>query len=134
MKKAIGYTRSSVKISNEEEETIIHCRKSLLFNNSDIWIKKDVNKDFDVTMRSFHGAEICDLVDFYVLYILSIKCRKDLNGLYRDDDLACFIKISGPQVDRVRRDFINIFRKEFQLNIVYEANLKIVNFLKVTWI
>ena len=85
-------------------------------------------------MRSFHGAEICDLVDFYVLYILSIKCRKDLNGLYRHDDLACFIKISGPQVDRVRRDFINIFRKEFQLNIVCEANLKIVNFLKVNWI
>ena len=27
-------------ISSDEEETIMHCRKSLLFNNSDIWIKK----------------------------------------------------------------------------------------------
>ena len=27
-------------ISSDEEETIMHCRKSLLFNNSDILIKK----------------------------------------------------------------------------------------------
>ena len=132
LKKAIDYARSFVNISSEEEETIMHCRKSLLFNNSDIWIKKDGNKDFDVTMGSFDGAEICELVGLYILYILSTKYGKDLNGLYRDDGLACFENISGPQADRIRKDFINIFRKEFQLKIVCETNLKIVNFLDVT--
>ena len=68
----------------------------------------------------------------YSSYILSTKYGKDLNGLQRDDGLACFENISGPQADRIRKDFINIFRKEFQLNIVCETNLKIVNFLDVT--
>ena len=69
-----------------------------------------------------------------MLLCIYIKDGKDLNGFYRDDDLACFKKISGPQTDRIRKDFINIFSKEFQLNIDCEANLKIVNFLDVTWI
>ena len=131
-KKAIDYGRSFVNISSGEEETIMHCLKSLLFNDSDIWIKKDGNKDFDVTMGSFDSAEICELVGLYILCILSTKYGKDLNDLYRDDGLGCFENISGPQTDRIRKDFINIFRKEFQLKIICESNLKIVNFLDVT--
>ena len=64
--KTIDYARSFVSISSEEEETIMHFRKSLLFRNSDIWIKKDGNKDFDFTMGSFDGAEICELVGLYI--------------------------------------------------------------------
>ena len=41
----------------------------------------------------------------------------------RDDGLACFENISGPQADQIRKDFIKIFRKEFQLSIVCETNL-----------
>ena len=55
------------------EETIMHCKKSLLFNNSDIWIQKEGNKDFDVTMGSFDDAEVCELVGLNILYILSTK-------------------------------------------------------------
>ena len=61
-------------------------------------------------MGSFDGAEICELVGLYILYILSTKYGKDLNGLYRDDGLACFKNICGPPADRIRKDFINIFR------------------------
>ena len=32
--------------------------------------KKEGSKDFDVTMGSFDGAEICHLVDVCILYIL----------------------------------------------------------------
>ena len=83
-------------------------------------------------MGSFDGAEICELAGLYILYILSTKYGKDLNGLYGDDGLAYFENISGPQGDRIRKNFINIFRKEPQLNIVCETNLKIVNFSDVT--
>ena len=31
-------------------------RKSLLFNNNEIWVKKD-NPNFDVTMGTFDGAD-----------------------------------------------------------------------------
>ena len=69
LKKAINYARTFVVISNDKEETIMHCRKSLLFNNLDIWTKKEGNKDFDVTIDSFDGTEICELVGLYILYI-----------------------------------------------------------------
>ena len=132
LKKAIDHAKSFANISSEEQETIMHCRKSCLFNDSVIWIKKDGNRDFDVTMCSFDGAEVCGLVGLCILFILSTSYGKDLNGLYRDDGLACFENINSPQADRIRKDFINIFRKEFQLNIVCEPNIKIVNFLDVT--
>ena len=38
----------------------MHSRKSLLFNNASLWIKREGDPDFDVTMGSFDGAEICD--------------------------------------------------------------------------
>ena len=113
MNKAIYYARTFVEIRSNEEETIMHCQKSLLFNNSDIWIKKEVNNDFDVTMGSFDGAEICKLVDLCILYILSTKYGRSLNGIYRDDGLARFENVSGPRADRIRKGFINIFRKDF---------------------
>ena len=132
LKKAIHYARTFVDASSDKKETIMHCRKSLLFNNSDIWIEKEGNKDFYVTMGSFDSAEICDLLGLYILYILSTKYGRNLTGIYRDDGLACFKNVSDSQVDRIRKDFINIFRKEFQLSIVCETNFKIVNFLDVT--
>ena len=110
----------------------MHCRKTLLFTNTDIWIKKESSKDFDVTMGNFDGAEICEFVGLYILYILSTKNGKNLNGMYRDDGLAYFENVSDPQADRIRKDFIIIFTKEFQLSIVSETNLKIVNFVDVT--
>ena len=53
-------------------------------------------------------------------------------GLYRDDGLACFGYTSGPQAGRIRKDFIKIFKEDFDLNITCETNLKAVNFLDVT--
>ena len=38
--------------------------------------KKESNKDFDVTMGSFDGAEVCELVGLYILHILSTKYGK----------------------------------------------------------
>ena len=83
-------------------------------------------------MGSCYGVEVCELVGLYILHILSTKYGKSLNGIYRDDGLACFDNVSGPQADRIRKDFTYIFRKEFQLSIVCGTNLKIVNFLDVT--
>ena len=58
--------------------------------------------------------------------------EKNLNAIYKDDGLACFENVSGPQADRIRKGFINTFGKTFQLSIVCETKLKIVNFLDVT--
>ena len=47
-----------MNISDEENNTI-HSIKSLLFNNTDVWMKKNRDSDFDITMGSFHHAELC---------------------------------------------------------------------------
>ena len=63
--------------------------------------------------------------------------RKNLDiwrrvGLYRDDRLVCVGYVSGPQADRIRKNFIKIFKEDFDLSITCETNLKAVNFLDVT--
>ena len=88
--KAITYVKTVVNISDEEINTIMHPRKSLLFSSTDIWRKKNGDPDFDVTIGSFDGAELCELVGSYVLHILGEKYGKHRVGLYRDDGLACF--------------------------------------------
>ena len=74
--------------------TINHARKSLLFDDSGAWVKNDGKPLFDVTMGSFDGAEVCELVGLYLLN--KIKPLLDSNniGLYRDDGLAIVHKQS----------------------------------------
>ena len=109
--KAITYAKTLVNISDEEINTIMHSRKPLLFNKTDF--------------ESFDGAELCELVGLYILHILGEKYGKHVIGLNRDDGLACFGNTSGPQADRIRRDFIKIFKEDFDLSITCEINLKL---------
>ena len=48
------------------------------------WIKKN-NSSFDVTMGSYDGAEVCELVGLFILNGLANKYRKRSIGLYTDD-------------------------------------------------
>ena len=72
-----------------KDEIIKHARKSVLFNDDGKpWTKKDSNSLFDVTMGSYDGAEICELVGLFILNKLAQKFGKENIGLYRDDGLA----------------------------------------------
>ena len=112
-------------------EIIFHDRKSLLFDKNISWIKKNNGSMFDVTMGSNDGAEVCELVGLYILSILSRKYQKSDIGLYRDDGLAIFKSMSGPRMERIKKDIIATFKK-LNLKIVIESNMKIVKFLDVT--
>ena len=61
---------------------------NLCFLITQTWVKKNDQKDFDVTMSSFDGAETCELVGLYILHVLGIKYEKNNHGIYRDDGLA----------------------------------------------
>ena len=39
--KAMTYAKTLVNISDQEINTIMHSRKCLIFNNTDVWIKKN---------------------------------------------------------------------------------------------
>ena len=56
----------------------MHSEKSLLSNNINIWIKKNGDPDFDVTMGSFHGVELCELEGLCILHILDEKYGKNI--------------------------------------------------------
>ena len=84
------YAKTSVNMSDEEINSMMHSRKPLLFCNPDIWITKNANSDFDIRMGSFDGVELSKLVDLYFLHILVEKYGKHRIGLYHDDGLAYF--------------------------------------------
>ena len=104
-------------------------RPYYILNKTDIWIKKNGDPDFDVTMGRFNGTKLCELVGLYILHILGEKYRKYWVGLYRDYRFTCFVYISGFLAERIRKDFIKIFKEDFDLSITCKTNLKAVNFL-----
>ena len=68
--KSINYAKSITTIEEEIMKTVFHVRKSVLFEKTSVGIKKD-NTDFDVTMGSYDGAEVFELVGFYLLNLLN---------------------------------------------------------------
>ena len=94
--KAINFAEKLENITNENKVIIRHARKSLLYNNSESWMKK-YSRLFDVTMSVYDGAEISELVGTFLLYKLTLKYNKDNIGFYCDDGLAIVKNISGPK-------------------------------------
>ena len=107
-------------------------QQSLLFTNDSTWVKKGDDPSFDVTMGSFDGAEVCELVGLYILNILSQKFGSGNIGLYRDDGLGCFQGINGSKADKIRKEIIKVFR-DLDLKITISTNIKTVNFLDITF-
>ena len=63
----ILWAKSLTYIPDEHITIIKHARKSLLFYREKTWIKKNHDSLFDVTMGSYDGAEICELVGLFLL-------------------------------------------------------------------
>ena len=108
LNKSIDYAKSFTTIGENVINAIKLARKSLLFSKDGTWVKKGGNELFDVTMGSFDGAEVCELVGLYLLDKLSKLLGKDNVGLYRDDGLAA----SGPVLDKMRKNIITLFKNE----------------------
>ena len=77
---------------------------------------------FYITQGSYDGAEICELVWFYLLNRLSTVIDKSSDGLYRDDWIAAINNANGPELYRIRKDIIALF-KEQGLSITIEKDL-----------
>ena len=83
-------------------------------------------------MGAFNGAEVCEAVGNFLLYQLSKNYNKKDIGLYRDDGLAIFKNVSGSKAEKTKKDIQKLF-KDIHLNITIQCNLKIVNYLDVTF-
>jgi hypothetical protein len=93
--KAIHWARTITPITDQQEKIIKHACTSFLFSNNDTWIKQNSKSLFDVTMGSYDGAEICDLVGLYMLNVRTNEFGKKRVGLYRDDGLVLIKGKSG---------------------------------------
>lgn len=129
--KCLKWAKEYTNISDIEYRTIMHSRRSLLFDhNGNEWVKKNAENEFDVSMGAFDGAEVCELVGLYVLHLIKTKLRMTNVGLYRDDGLAVLKSKSGSEADRIRKNLIKML-KSLGLQITVELNLKTVNFLDI---
>lgn len=127
--KAINYSRTVTDVTKEEEDIIHHCRRSILVGPEDTLWQKVSNPEFDVTMGSGDGAEICELVGLFMLNQMESIMPKEDYGLYRDDGL-CVVKGGGPDVERTKKKITKLF-KVHDLKITTEGNTKVVDFLDV---
>ena len=94
--------------------------------------EKDSDSCFNVTMGSYDGGELWEIISIYLLSQLCTIISKNDCGLYRDDGLMIQEYKNCQQIDQLRKKIIKIF-KETGFEIDIEANLKIVNFLDTTF-
>ena len=132
LNRSIWFARSIATISETVINIIHHSRKSLLFDKTSAWVKKGNNSLFDVTMRSYDGAEICELVGLYVLNRLSTVIDQSGADLQRDDGLAAINNGNVPKLYRIRNDIIALFKEEW-LSITNETNIIETDILDVTF-
>lgn len=131
LRQALGFARRHVQIQPSDIDIIMHARKSLLFDDEQAWMKKEKDGTFDVTMGSYDGAEICELVGAFILSKLEQILGKTDVGLYRDDGLSVVKNTSGPAADRLRKDIIRVFQS-LGLRVTIEVNRKAVNYLDIS--
>ena len=94
---ALFWASNLADILDEDISIIKHARKSLLFNHG-----KPCNL-FDVTMGSYDGTEICELVGLFILNHLGKKFGKKNIGLYSDDGLAIIKNKTARLVGKTRK-------------------------------
>ena len=99
LNKGLRFTQEYIDITSKDREIIYHAWKSLLFDGSDTWMKKQSGL-FDVTMGAYDGTEVCELVGTYMLSVISKKYNKKDFRLYCDGGLGVVKNKSGPETEK----------------------------------
>ena len=131
LSKAILWAKTITFISETAIDVIFCARKNVLYDGTDIWVKKQ-NAKFDIGMGSYDGAECAELVGLYLLNRMIFEdqiFKLDEVVLYRDDLLA-MVEVGGPSIERKRKALIKLCKEE-GLTVTSETNLDRVKFLDV---
>ena len=75
LNEAIRLAKEHVSITRKDIEVIFHARKLILYNNGEPWLKKE-GVSFDVTMGGYDGADMCELIGIYMLYLIGKRLKK----------------------------------------------------------
>ena len=63
------FTKTIINLNDHDKKIIYHSRKSFLFNQEQMWMKKG-SELFDVSMGAYDGAEVCELLVIFLLNLL----------------------------------------------------------------
>ena len=132
LSKAISFAKNYTTISHKDTVIIVYCLKSFLFGNETAWTKKNHSNMFDVTMDSFNGAEVCELIG---LFLLDMQPQRQIRQKQRwtlRRRRAGTSKKHKPTTIRTGKKDITRELKKQGLKMSISANLKICNFLDVT--
>ena len=111
LNKSIEWARKHTSIDDQEYKTIMHSRRTILHDNKgNMWTKKEIKKQFDVSMGAFDGAEVCELIGLYIISTINESMKFESIGLYRDDGLAVLKSATGSESERMRKRLIKIFQ------------------------
>ena len=92
---------------------------------------KKGESNFDITVRTYDGAEVCVLIGIFMLSLLSKHINKNHIELYRNDGLAILKNNSRTEVEKFKKKFQKLF-KEKHIDIIVQYNFKITNFFNIT--
>ena len=127
---ALTFVETIINI-DDLDKIIYHSRKSLLFNQEQTWMKKWSDL-FDVSMGSYDDAEVWELIGIFLLNLLERQYDAKNIGLYRDDGLSISKNCSGPQMEKIKKHLQKVFKNN-GLDVIIECNMKLVNYLDVTF-
>ena len=132
LNQALVMAKTCCDLSDTDIHIIMECRKSILICNGSQWTKTN-NPNFDVAMGGHDSAVLADLISLYILYRLTTNFI-DLTdiGIYRDDGLLRLKNCSNFKHEKIRKKLSKII-KELGFGVELSGNVKIVNFLDVTF-
>ena len=128
--KAIKFAEETVPLTKIEKDLLYNARESLLYHDGQAWEK--TTGLFDVTMGSFDGAQITDLVGLLILDTLKKEVPEISFALYRDDGIGAHNKLRPQKLDKIRKKLKDIFTS-LELDITIETGLHKMDFLDVTF-
>ena len=108
LNKSIEWARKHTSIDDQEYKTIMHSRITLLHDNKgNMWTKKEIKKQFDVSLGAFDGAKLCELIGLCIISTINESINFESFGLYRYDGLAVLKSATGSESERTRKRVIN---------------------------
>ena len=128
--KALKFAETVVHITEQQKSILKNSRDSILFHNNRNWQKK--SGLFDVTMGSYDGCELCELIGLFIIDTVNKKHPEIDFGLYCDDGLGTIKIIPKSHLIRVEKKLHKTFK---DIGLTITCNTKatnVVNFLDVT--
>ena len=77
-------------------------------------------------MGAYDSAQVADLVEIYILYMLGRIVDLEQVELYRDDGIIFLPDSNGPKTSNIQKNIIRAF-KLLGLRIQIDSDLKIVD-------